>query len=254
MAVPTTPTNQPDGEKKRKTNPPNPTATQPNATITTLSLILSEPLQVSLTPSGSFLGENLHLYLGSPFPNLSHTTPNYKNLTNSFTTTSTADTSTTSTMMTHTTPTTSLKDRLLAAKERKKKDAQNTISVKDPIEKYTKNTFTTKCKIHHSHPMAALDHIDIDQVGKWKTLPDDKLLAHPFGHEVKTLTNHLGIKSKIFEAIGEITQSNSVEVNAPWPFNHEIGTPIVFLIYNISKIHRQMLLDHQVWSSSEITF
>jgi hypothetical protein len=176
----------------------------------------------------------------------------------SFTPSSTADTSiisTTTSTSSHAAPTTSLKERLLAAQEREKKVAQNATgaTIRDPIEKYTKSTFS-KCKIHHSHPTAAFDHIDIDQVEKWESLPDGKLLAHPFGHEVRTLTNHLGIKTKIFEAVGEITQSNSVGVNAPRPSNHETGTPIVFLIYNLSEIHRQILLDRQVWSSAEITF
>ena len=147
-------------------------------------------------------------------------------------------------------------ERLLAAKEHEKNEMSIAATARDPIEKYTKFTQSDldKCKIYYSHPMAALEHIDVAQVGKWETFPDGKLLAHPFGLDVKTLTNHLGIKIKLFEAVGEITQSNTIGVNAPKPLDHEHGTPIVFLIYNISEIHRQILLDRQVWSSPEITF
>lgn len=171
----------------------------------------------------------------------------------SYTFASVADTFTISTTTTHAANTTTLKERLLAAKEREKKNITSTTAAKDPFEKYTKGNFAQN-KIYHSHLTAALNHIDIDQVGNWESLPDGKLLAYPFGHEVRMLTNHLEIKTKLFEAVREITQSNTVGINAPKPFNQGTRTPVVFLIYNISEIYRQMLLDRQVWSSSEITF
>lgn len=248
MTASTPPKSPQDGEKKRRTEP---LASTPTQETTAGTPTLMNPSQVTSTPS--FLSENLHAYLTSPSPKPANHLPNYGDFSiDSSISPSVANSLATTTTMTHT-PASSLKDRLLAAREREKKDALNTAVAKDPIEKYTKANFR-EYNIYHSHPTAALDHIDIDQVGMWETLPEGKLLAHPFGHEVKTLANHPEIKTKLFEAVGEITQSNSVGINAPKPFDQELGTPIVFLIYNISEIHRQMLLDRYVWSSSEITF
>jgi hypothetical protein len=237
-----------EGEKKRRTE-------TMDAPITQAPLAARESANPPLaTSTPSFLGENLDLYLASPSPNPGTSTPtrNSFNL-ESFLSSLAADTSVSSTLTTHSTPTSSLKDRLLAAKEHEKNETPNTPAARDPLEKYTKSDYN-KCTIHFSHPTAAFNHIDIDQVEKWETLPDGKLLAHPFGLEVKSLINHPEIKTKIFEAVGEITQSNSVGVNAPKPVDQEPGTPLVFLIYNLSEIHRQMLLSRKVWSSSEITF
>ncbi|KAF8502324.1 hypothetical protein F5888DRAFT_1632241 [Russula emetica] len=241
MAPPTDPETPQDREKKRKTALAESTPIQPAQTFTSPSLALTGPPEAISTPS--FLGRNLHVYLTSPSPQPGTSSPNYGSLCMESFTLSSTDTSATATTTTHAGPTSSLVKRLLAAKEREKKGTPN-VMVKDPVEKYTKSDFAQN-KIYHSHPTAALDHIDIDQVVKWETFPDGKLLAHPFGHEVRTLANHPDIKTKIFDAVGEITQSSTVGVNALKPFNQELGTPIVFLIYNISDLHREMLLNRQ---------
>lgn len=151
------------------------------------------------------------------------------------------------------TRTTSLKDRMIATNEWGPKINTNNATSKDPINKYTKPKDLLP-KIYYSHPTAALDFIDIDQVGDWENLPDGKLLVHPFGHKVRSLKNHQEIKVNIFAAIVEITQSNTVGICSPRPCTLSLGTPIVFLIYNISTLHRQMLLKREVWSSTVFTF
>jgi hypothetical protein len=142
---------------------------------------------------------------------------------------------------------------MIAAKERGSKINTNTTTSKDPIDKYTKKPEKLP-KIYYSHPTAALDCIDIDQVGDWENLPDEKLLAHPFGHEVRDIESHQEIKANLFAAVAEITQSDSVAICSPRPCTSSFGTPLVFLIYNISELHRQILLKREVWSSAPFTF
>ena len=148
----------------------------------------------------------------------------------------------------------SLKERIIAAKEHGTKVNTNNTESKDPIDKYTKYTKSAKENIYYSHPTAALDHIDVEQVGDWESLPDGKLLAHPFGHEVRSIESHQGIKANLFAAVVEITQSDTVGICSPHPCSPSLGTPTVFLIYNISELHRQMLLKREVWSSMAFTF
>jgi hypothetical protein len=149
----------------------------------------------------------------------------------------------------------SLKERLLAAQERGNKVSTNTNTntAKDPIEKYTPQP-AKKPEIHYSHPTAAFDNIDIDQVCSWENLPGVKLLAHPFGHEVRTPELQPDIKMKVFSAIVEITQSNKIGFYAPKRGASPRETPTVFLIYNLTEPQRQILLNREVWSSKAITF
>ena len=148
----------------------------------------------------------------------------------------------------------SLKERIIAAKQHGTKVNTNNTESKDPIDKYTKYTKSVKENIYYSHLTVALDHIDVEQVGDWESLPDGKLLAHPFGHEVRSIESHQGIKANLFAAVVEITQSDTVGICSPRPCSPSLGTPTVFLIYNISELHRQMLLKRKVWSSMAFTF
>jgi hypothetical protein len=109
-------------------------------------------------------------------------------------------------------------------------------------------------KVHYSHPTAALDFIDINKIVDWEKLPDGKLLAHPFGHEVKRVEHHQEIQANLFAAVVEITQSETVGVCSPGLCNPSLDTPTTFLIYNLSELHRQMLLKREVWSSTPFTF
>lgn len=146
----------------------------------------------------------------------------------------------------------SLKDRIIAANERGPKINTNSTVSKDPIDKYTKGGAMPN--VYYSHPTPALDFIDIDQVGDWENLPDKKLLAHPFGHEVQSIEFHQEIKANLFAAVVEITQSDTVGICSPRPCASLAGTPTVFLIYNISEPHRQLLLKREVWSAKNFTF
>ena len=147
--------------------------------------------------------------------------------------------------------TTSLKSRIIVANERDTNANLNNLATKDPISKYTKAKMPN---VYYSHPTAALDFIDVNQVGDWENLPDGKLLAHPSGHEVRNLDMHQGIKANLFAAIIDITQSETVGICSPRPSPTAMGMPIIFLIYNISELHRQMLLKRKVWSSTPFTF
>jgi len=108
------------------------------------------------------------------------------------------------------------------------------------------HTSTSCINVYYSHPTAALNFIDINQVGDWECLPNGKLLTHPFGHKVQNAASHQGIKASLFVAIIEITQSDTVGVCSPHPCPSMTGTPIIFLIYNISELHHQMLLKREV--------
>jgi hypothetical protein len=145
----------------------------------------------------------------------------------------------------------SLKKRMIAAKARKSLTSTDNPPTNDPINKYTKGEMPN---VFYNHPTAALDFIDIDQIDDWENLPDGKLLAHPFGHEVRNSEAHQGIKARLFAAIVEITQSESVGICSPRPCPSATGTPLIFLVFNISELHRQMLLKREVWSSSMFTF
>lgn len=111
-----------------------------------------------------------------------------------------------------------------------------------------------KPEIHYSHPTAVYDNIDIDQVGSWEDRPGGKLLVHPFGHEVRFPELQPDIRRRVFTAIVEITQSNSIGLQAPKPRSSSRENPAVFLIYNLTELQCQLLLIREVWSSKAITF
>ncbi|KAN0104006.1 hypothetical protein V8E52_011407 [Russula decolorans] len=202
-----------------------------------------------LTMNSPLIEESFHPQMMSPYRE-SVTAPLLNNETPMDITTSEANTSLSlDTSLTRTAS--SLKDRMIAAKEHGTKINTNSAVSNDPIDKYTKGSMPN---VYYSHPTAALDFIDIDQVGDWENLPDGKLLAHPFGHEVRSMVAHQEIKTNLFAAVLEITQSDSVAICAPRPPTSPPGTPSVFLIYNISELHRQMLLKCEVWSSTVFTF
>jgi hypothetical protein len=55
-------------------------------------------------------------------------------------------------------------------------------------------------------------------------------------------------------AIVKITQSNTIGICSPHPCPSSLGTLIVILVYNLSELHRQMLLKWEVWSLTVFTF
>lgn len=147
----------------------------------------------------------------------------------------------------------SLRDRLVAARERRTRVNANTTTTKDPIDKYTIPP-ENKIEVYYSHPTAAFDNIDIDQICNWENRPGGKLLAHPFGHKVRTPELQQEVKRKVFAAIVEIIRSDKVGFYAPKPGTSPLETPAVFLISNLTNAQRQTLLSRDVWSSKSITF
>jgi hypothetical protein len=177
------------GEKKRRTeqNEGTPTPTLPSTPIFDPQL----PPSHATTPS--FLNDNLQAYITSPSPHPGTNTPKFYNidlealLDNTDVDMPSAGDVDMSLVGSDQEPpsaiTSSLRERLLAAREHRNKVNTHTNVTKDPIEKYTPQP-VKKPEIHYSHPTAAFDNIDIDQVCSWENRPGGKLLAHPFGHEV----------------------------------------------------------------------
>jgi len=134
-------------------------------------------------------------------------------------------------------------------------DAPTSLSNRhDPLEKYM-DADMPWAQIHH--PTSLYDDIDVDSVVKWWNLPGSKLLAIPFDGEVKNPTLHEDIKGCILAAVAEITLLTTASVTAPQPSKEAINagrTPTSFIIYNISKTHYHILLQHRVWASANFTF
>ena len=241
--TPTDTSNAAEGEKKRKTivPPADSTSQSPQQTYNFNFASQTSPLvedsfrpQMASPSPGGNLASPLHCDEFELANTTSETTDSFS-----------IDTSALNTSAT------SLKDRVIAAKERGTKINTNSTTTRDPIDKYTNADMPI---VHYSHPTAALDFIDVEQVGDWDNLPDGKLLAHPFGHKVRNTRSHQTIKANLFAAVIEITQSETVGICSPRPCSSARGTPIIFLIYNISELHRRMLLKRVVWSSVLSTF
>ena len=124
----------------------------------------------------------------------------------------------------------------------------------DPLDKYTLGPMPD---IFDEDPATLLARIDQLQVHNWLSLPTGKVLARPFGTDVKFRPNHARIAKDIATATKEITGTMKVIV-APPNKNPDISRwekqPVTFLIHNISKEDEQVLLERKVWSSNEITF
>ena len=122
------------------------------------------------------------------------------------------------------------------------------------MEKYTKGITTP---IHDAFPEATYEFVSPQTVTEWTDLEGEKLLAIPFGNDGRSPTANGEISNLIFDAVSEITGSSKLGVSAPLP--NDEGTlrrkmPITFLIYKMSKVQRQILLQQTVWASPSITF
>jgi hypothetical protein len=150
-------------------------------------------------------------------------------------------------------PTSALIARLSAAAAREDTDDKRG-PLRNPLDKFTKATMP---QVHDAHPISILDHIDLTLVVKWEQCPGEKLLAQAFDYASLTADLLNGIRSRIFAATTEITQSQSIGVAAPVPSEEALKarrTPSAFLIYNLTPQHRELLLSRHVWASSNITF
>ena len=125
---------------------------------------------------------------------------------------------------------------------------------RNPLNKYTDAIMP---KVHTAHPTAVFDHVDHDQVDEWVARPGTKLLAIPFGTEVRSPDRHTNISGRILAAAAEITQSQRLGVAAPKAnetATQSNQTPISFLIYNLTVEQARTLLQREVWSAPAITF
>jgi len=148
----------------------------------------------------------------------------------------------------------SVKNRLLDAKERGGPlDDNYSLTTRNPLSKYTKGPFPP---IHYAHPTAVFDHLDVNTVGEWEDLPNGKTLAQPFSPDARNLNQHPHLKSLLFAAIVEITNSHDVSICTPKakPNPYTGKTPFSFLIYNLTEMQIKTLLEKRIWSSPAITF
>jgi len=142
----------------------------------------------------------------------------------------------------------------------------------DPLDKYTKGVTT---EIHDAHPDSAYVDFDPKTIEEWRTLPGKKLLAIPFESNAQLPHLHYVICNRIFNTVGEITNSKSQGVASPvlnkenqntapqqvqyWDQDQdkdqeEEQLPSTFLIYNLSKTHYKILTQQTIWASQSITF
>ena len=202
----------------------------------------------------SFLSKNIQAYTSSPTPQPSDDAQIFTNINlDAICSTSDEEMSIEPVHPSKTPNISSLRDCLLAVKERSPQINANTAMPKDPIDKYTKQP-KKEIGIYYSHPTAAFDNININQVCSWENRPGGKLLAHPFGHEVRTPELQSKIKKKIFAALAKITMSENIGFYAPKPGFSLWEMPTVFLIYNLTDTQKQNLLNREIWSSKNITF
>jgi hypothetical protein len=146
----------------------------------------------------------------------------------------------------------SIRDRLIEAEERESPFGNNNgLTARTQLSKYTKGPFDP---IHYAHPTAVFDHLDVNIVGDWESLPNGKILAQPFGLDVRSIDKHPHLKSLLFAAVVDITNSHDVSVCAPRAKANSSRTPFSFLIYNITEEQARTLLERRIWSSPVITF
>ena len=148
----------------------------------------------------------------------------------------------------------SLKARLQAAAERVITNPSTKGSLRNPLDKYTKAIMP---HVQDAHPTSAMDYLDLDLAGEWENHPGGKLLAIPFDTEVHDIESHSSIRSRLFAAVADITQSDHVSVSAPKQSTDAIKArrpPSSFLIYNLTDDHCSLLTKRRIWSSTAITF
>jgi hypothetical protein len=113
-------------------------------------------------------------------------------------------------------------------------------------------------KVHDAHPTAALDLVDIKALDEWDKLPHGKLVAIPFDNVLARLPNKQSeISGGILAAATEITQSQEIGIAVPRPNDkakRSNRTLATFLIYNLSGMQYQTLIQQEVWSSVDTTF
>ena len=131
----------------------------------------------------------------------------------------------------------------------------NCTPTRDPLDNYNKGITTP---IQDADPGTMYAEIDQNTYDEWEGYEGEKLLAIPFKndtHEKKLLED---LSNRIFAAVVDITNSDSLGVASPpaQPEGEENPKrfPNTFLIYSLSPVHAQILTQQTVWASSGITF
>jgi hypothetical protein len=148
----------------------------------------------------------------------------------------------------------SLKACLQVAAKRVTTNPSTKGSIRNPLDKYTKANMP---HIQDAHPTSAMDYLDLNLTGEWENHPRGKLLVIPFDTEVLDIKTHTSIRSCLFAAVADITQSDLVSVSAPKQSAEAMKvkrTPSSFLIYNLTNEHCALLTNCWIWSSNAITF
>ena len=145
------------------------------------------------------------------------------------------------------------------------------IAQKDPLDKYSKGITQV---VHDPYPGAVYARIKQNIINEWGTIEGETLLAVPFGDDAESAERHEDACNRIFDAIGEITQSNTYGIASPIAEEElraiqaaqrrqstgqkrkrdEERLPGTFLIHSLSQLHSQTLLQQTVWASQNITF
>jgi hypothetical protein len=112
--------------------------------------------------------------------------------------------------------------------------------------------------IHDANPVAAFNNIDKAIISAWDDFPTHKLIAIPFGFDVRVHLKHGMITRGLLSAVVNITNSQHIGVSAPVledrPIKNRNRTPIAFLVHGLSKDHYIMLLKQRIWVSTDISF
>ena len=142
---------------------------------------------------------------------------------------------------------------------------------KDPLDKFSKGI--TK-EVHDAYPGVVYARIKQKIINEWGTMEGETLLAIPFEDDAETADRHDETGDRIFDAVGEITQSKSYGVASPVAREellallakqrhqsvgqkrkrNEERLPGTFLIHSLSQVHFQILTQQTVWASKNITF
>ena len=127
-------------------------------------------------------------------------------------------------------------------------------AARDPLDNFTNAVMP---KVHDDHPTSLFQFIDLDLISEWELLEGGKLLIIPFGDAPFEPKLHDLIKNRLLFAITEITSSQGIGISAPTPSAEAIKDgkyPSSFLVYNLTFLQKQLLLERGVWSSQAITF
>ena len=142
---------------------------------------------------------------------------------------------------------------------------------KDPLDNYSKGITRM---VHDPYPGAVYARIKQDIINEWGTMEGETLLAIPFGSDAESAERHNEACNRIFDAVGEITQSKSYGVALPIKEEelraiqaklrrqsvgqkrkrNEERLPGTFLIHSLSQVHFQILTQQTVWASQNIAF